>query len=117
MVHGDTWIGSTRYSNYLEDCWPCAGGLSAVNVIGTQSHDVISGLTQWRLTVEMDLVAESGRNPVSKSKSKCKCKSKSKCKCKCKCKCKSKSMCKCKGKSKSKIKCKCKSKSKAGCGE
>ena len=23
-----------RYLNYLEDCWPCGGGLSAVNDIG-----------------------------------------------------------------------------------
>ena len=27
--------GGTRYWNYLEDYWPCAGGLSAVNAIGT----------------------------------------------------------------------------------
>ena len=27
---------STRYSNYFEDYWPCAGGISAVNVIGIQ---------------------------------------------------------------------------------
>ena len=27
---------STRYWNYLEDYWPCAGKLSAVNVIDTQ---------------------------------------------------------------------------------
>ena len=26
----------TRYSSYLEDCWPCAGGVSVVNaIIGT----------------------------------------------------------------------------------
>ena len=35
--------GSTRYWNYLEDYWPCAGGLSAVNAIGTQSRDPIKG--------------------------------------------------------------------------
>ena len=37
--------GSTRYWNYLEDFWPCAGGLSAINAIATQMHDPInSGL-------------------------------------------------------------------------
>ena len=35
----------------LEDYWPCAGGLSAVNTIGTQLRDLISGLIRWRLTV------------------------------------------------------------------
>ena len=35
---------------YLEVYWPCAGGLSAVNAIGTQLRDPInSGLTQWRI--------------------------------------------------------------------
>ena len=35
--------------NYLEDYWPCAGGLSTVNVIGTQLRDPRnSGLTQRR---------------------------------------------------------------------
>ena len=34
--------------HYLEIYWPCAGGLSAVNVIGTQLRDPInSGLTRW----------------------------------------------------------------------
>ena len=38
----------TRSSNYLEDYWPCANGLSAVNAIGTQLRDPInSGLTRW----------------------------------------------------------------------
>ena len=41
--------------NYLEDYWPCASGLSAVNTIGTQVRDT-----------PMDAVAESWRNPVSK---------------------------------------------------
>ena len=41
--------GSTRNWNYLEDYWPCVGGLSAVNAIGTQLRDPInSGLTRWR---------------------------------------------------------------------
>ena len=45
-----------------------AGGLSAVSAIGTPWRDpIISRLTRWRLTVEMDTVAESeGRNPGSK---------------------------------------------------
>ena len=34
--------GSTRYSNYLEDYWPGAGGLSAVNAIGTQLRESIN---------------------------------------------------------------------------
>ena len=34
-----TYKGSTRYWNYLEAYWPCAGGLSAVNAIGTQLPD------------------------------------------------------------------------------
>ena len=56
--------------NYLEMYWPCAGGLSAVNAIGTQLRDPInSGLTRWRMAVlykYMDAAAELGRNPVSK---------------------------------------------------
>ena len=37
--------------NYLEDYWPCPGGLSAVNAIGTQFRDPMnSGLTQRQLT-------------------------------------------------------------------
>ena len=37
LVYGDRQNSSTRrYRNYLEDCWPCAGGLSAVKAIGTQ---------------------------------------------------------------------------------
>ena len=37
---------------YLEVYWPCAGGISAVNVIGTQLRDPInSGLTRWRMAV------------------------------------------------------------------
>ena len=41
LVHGDMQNGSTRYWNYLEDNGPCAGGLSAVNTIGTQLLDPI----------------------------------------------------------------------------
>ena len=38
--------------SYLGDYWPCTGGLSAVNVIGTQLRDPInSGLTRWRMAV------------------------------------------------------------------
>ena len=52
IVRGDNCKGSTRSSNYLEDYWPCAGGLSAVNAIGTQLRDPInSGLTRWRMAV------------------------------------------------------------------
>ena len=61
--------GSTRYSNYLEDYWPFAGALSAMNAIGTQLRDPIdSGPTRWRWTmyVDYDAATESGRNPVSK---------------------------------------------------
>ena len=44
--------GSTRYWNYLEVYWPCAGWLSAVNAIGTHLLDPInSGLTRWRMAV------------------------------------------------------------------
>ena len=43
---------STRYWNYLEDYWPCAGGLSATNAIGTQLSDRInSGLARWLTAV------------------------------------------------------------------
>ena len=45
-----------------------AGGLSAVNAIGTQLRDPInSGLARWRmavLNIIMDAAAELGRNPV-----------------------------------------------------
>ena len=38
--------------NYLEGYWRCAGGLSAVNAIGTQLRDPINlGLTRWRMVV------------------------------------------------------------------
>ena len=38
--------------NYLEVYWPCAGGLSVVDAIGTQLRDPInSGLTRWRMAV------------------------------------------------------------------
>ena len=53
--------------NYLEVYWPCAGGLSAVNAIGTQLRDPInSGLTRWRMAVLNKAAAELGRNPASK---------------------------------------------------
>ena len=56
--------------NYLEVYWPCAGGLSAVNAIGTQLRDAItSGLTRSRMGVlnkQLDAAVELGRNPVSK---------------------------------------------------
>ena len=47
LVHGHLQNGSTRYWNYLEAYWPCAGGLSAVNAIDTQLCGQINyGLTQ-----------------------------------------------------------------------
>ena len=70
LVRGDLQKGSTRYWNYLEGCWPCAGGLSAVNTIGTQLRNPInSGLTPMAygsLTKYVDAAAEIGRNPVGK---------------------------------------------------
>ena len=63
----DTSKGSIYYWNYLEDHWPCADGLSAVNAIVTQLRDLInSGLTRWRLTIYMNAVAESAKNLVAK---------------------------------------------------
>ena len=48
LVHGDLQNGSTSYWNYLEDYWPCAGGFSTLNAIGTKVRDLInSGLTRW----------------------------------------------------------------------
>ena len=47
LVHDHLQNGSTRYWNYLEAYWPCAGGLSAVNAIDTQlCGQINSGLTQ-----------------------------------------------------------------------
>ena len=47
--------GSTRCWNYLEDYWPCAGGLSAVKAIGTQLRDPINSVqTQWRMVVQVN---------------------------------------------------------------
>ena len=67
LVHGDTLQDSIRYTSYLEDYWPCAGGLSAVDTIGTQMRRLVnSGLARWLLTMYLDAVAENGRNPVSK---------------------------------------------------
>ena len=41
--------------NYLEEYWPCAGGLSAVNVIGTQLRDPInSALILWRMAFKIN---------------------------------------------------------------
>ena len=46
---------STRYWNYFEDYWPCAGELSAANAIGTQLRDPItSELTKWRMAVKLN---------------------------------------------------------------
>ena len=60
---GFTWTSSTHYSNYIEDYWPCAGGISAVNATGTQMRDPIHlGLIRWRMTVKVETEApqESG---------------------------------------------------------
>ena len=54
LVHGDAREAPlvNDYWNYLEVYWSCAGGLSAVNSIGTQLRDPInSGLTRWRTAV------------------------------------------------------------------
>ena len=42
LVHGHLQNDSTRYWNYLEAYWPCAGGLSAANAIDTQLCGQIS---------------------------------------------------------------------------
>ena len=48
--------------NYLEVYWPCAGGLSAVNAIGTQLRDPMnSGLTRWRMAVSYGRHREESR--------------------------------------------------------
>ena len=56
LVHGD--LPSAKAApvpNYLEVHWPCAGGLSAVNAIGTQLRDPMnSGLTRWRMAVSIN---------------------------------------------------------------
>ena len=52
LVHGDLAAKAALVRNYLEVHWPRAGGLSAVNAIGTQLRDPInSGLTRWRMAV------------------------------------------------------------------
>ena len=56
MVHGGLPRQHSCGTYYLEVYWPCAGGLSAVNAIGTQMRDPInSGLTRWRM-------ADAGRD-------------------------------------------------------
>ena len=62
LVHGVTWIGSTRYSSYIEDYWPCAGELSGLIAMGMQLRDPInSRLTRWRFTIYLVAVAERRR--------------------------------------------------------
>ena len=54
IVHSEALKGNTRcYSNYVQGYWPFAGGLSAVNAIGTQLCDLINSgrLTHWRMAV------------------------------------------------------------------
>ena len=70
MVHSNLPRQHSFVTNYHGVYWPCADGLSAVNVIGTQLRDPLnSGLTRGRVAVLnkiMDAAAELGRNPVSK---------------------------------------------------
>ena len=55
MIHGDLQNGGTRYWNYLKEYRPFAGGLSALNAIGTQLRDPMnSGLTRWNMAVEIN---------------------------------------------------------------
>ena len=67
----------TRYWNYLEDYWPCAGALSAVNAIGTQinkwtppwkSGGIPCVSIIFSLTVENEQAESSrdGRNRLAK---------------------------------------------------
>ena len=69
LVHGDL-PRQHSFRTTFEVYWPCAGGLSAVNTIGTQLRDPInSGQIRWRMAVlnlYMNAAAELGRNPVSK---------------------------------------------------
>ena len=62
--------GSTRYWNYLEVYWPCAGGL-----IGSERHRYAIArpdklgtgpMAYGGLNKQMDAAAELGRNPASK---------------------------------------------------
>ena len=68
MVHGDLPRQHSFGTTLLEVYWPCTGGLSAVNAIGTHLRDPInSRLTRWHMAVsQLDAAAELGRNPVSK---------------------------------------------------
>ena len=52
LIHGVLPSKAAPVRNYLEVYWPYAGGLSAVNAIGTQLRDPInSGLARWRMAV------------------------------------------------------------------
>ena len=57
-------------SSYLEDYWPCASGLSAVNAIGMHLCDPInSGLCRWPVDCRDRRrrgKREEGNEPVSK---------------------------------------------------
>ena len=63
-------IHTLLYVMTIHTYWPCGGGLSAMNAIGTQLHDPINtGLTRWRMAVlnkYMHAAAELETNPVSK---------------------------------------------------
>ena len=68
---GDTWIGSTRYSSHLENYWPCAGGLSAVNANGTQVRGPIQLGTKPMAVGGIDGRHRAKREEKSEPASKC----------------------------------------------
>ena len=53
ILIGPRWLAKAALvRNYLEVYWPCAGGISPMNAIGTQLRDQInSGLTRCRMAV------------------------------------------------------------------
>ena len=52
--------------NYLQDYWPSADGLSAVNVIGTKLRDPMnSGLSRWRMAVIFDRFLSISTNNIT----------------------------------------------------
>ena len=68
MTHGDPETAALGTGNTLRTTGLVVA-VSAVNTIGAQSRGLINrGLTRWRLTIYMDVVAETTRNPVSMSK-------------------------------------------------
>ena len=53
--------GSTRYWNYLEVYWPCAGGLSTVNAIGTHLRDPINFKPPVLSTYPLNTISGCGK--------------------------------------------------------